>query len=396
MGEQIQSKEEPGMENFVSVEAKVFAKAMKVANAIIEVRNTIPILSAVRLRYGPAGLFIDATDLDLQASISVDEIDGSGEWMVCIAARELASVASAAGTTPLRITPASRTLDAGKERERTEKFVTIEAGDATYTLQAQLDPADYPELAGEQMQRIDRFTNGQFALMLSKVAHCISTEETRYYLNGVNWSAKPQGKRFTATDGHRLATYRYAANEHDEGFSYIIPRKTVSFLTAVMGGADVDIFSVGKGNAISDTLLDFKAPGISLRTKLIDGNYPDFDRVIPQGHNHSISVRRDEMITAIRQATAIGGYRGAAIRLHGVDGRLNIETKNLDDGTAKVTTSATWPAGMSEIGVNSRYMTEMVRNCQGEISFGVTDKGAPMTLTDDDKDMTRVVMPMRV
>jgi len=384
------------MENFVTVEAKVLAKAMKLASAIAELRVTIPILSTVRLRYGPTGLFVDVTDLDLEASIAVDEIDGSGEWMICIPARELASIAAVSGTTPLRISPVSSIRDVGKSRERKEVSASIVAGDASYDLPAPLDPSEFPQLTGDQMQRIERFTNGQFAAMLKKVSHCISTEETRYYLNGVNWSAKPQGKRFAATDGHRLAACRYAANENGEAFSYIIPRKTVMVLATFLEGADVEVISIGKGNAVIETRLDFKAPGILLRTKLIDGTFPDFDRVIPDGSGHKLDVRRDEMLTAIRQATAIGGWRGAAIRLQGIDGRLNVATKNMEDGSAKVTTSAAWPAGMGEIGVNSKYMAEMVKHCEGSISFGMTDAGSPLTLSDDDKDMTRVVMPMRV
>jgi len=384
------------MENFVTVEAKVLAKAMKLANAIIEARVTIPILNTVRLRYGASGLLIDATDLDLHVSIAVDEIEGAGEWMMCVPARDLASVATASGTAPMRIAPLSMILDEGKARERVEKSVSILSGDASYALPAPLDPADYPAIAGDRMQRIERFTNGQFAMMLGKVAYCISTEETRYYLNGINWSAKPQGKRFTATDGHRLATCRYAANENEETFSYIIPRKSVGVLAAVLGGADVEIYSVGTGNQINENVLHISAPGLTFRTKLIDGTYPDFDRVIPKDHSHQIGIRREEMLTAIRQATAIGGWRGAAIRLRGVDGRLNVETKNMDDGTAKVITSASWPEGIDEIGVNSRYMSEMVKNCQGDITFGLTAKSDPMTLIDDDRDVTRVIMPMRV
>lgn len=382
---------------FVSVEAKVLAKAMKLANAIVEKRKTIPILNTVRLSYGPKGLTIEATDLDLQVSIDVDEIEGDGIWSICIPARDLANVATAAGVTPLKIEPVSIVRQRDEERGGPwrDRVANIAAGDATYQIQTQ-DPADWPEILGDRMQRIERFTNGQFVAMLKKVSFCISTEETRYYLNGICWSAVPEGKRFAATDGHRLALCRYDRNENGSTFSYIIPRKTIGVLSQFLDGADIEIFSVGKGNSIVETLLDIRAPGVSMRTKLIDGTYPDIDRVIPKDENHRLEVRRDEILTAIRQATAISGWRGPAIRLHGIDGRLNVETKNPDLGTAKVVTSATWPEGMAEIGVNSRYMREMVSNCQGEIKLGMTGAGAPLTLSDEDKDMTRVVMPMRV
>lgn len=383
------------MTDFVEIEAKVLSKAMKMATAIVERRCTIPILNTVRLRYGPKGLSIDATDLDIQASLAVDEIDGKGDWQTCISARDLASIASMAGVSPLRISPAATSSTDAKGNTREALTAMIVAGEATYQVQA-FPACDFPEIAGDRMQRIERFSNGHLAAMLRKVSYCISTEETRYYLNGVNWSANSDGKRLVATDGHRLALCRYVANENDEKFSYIIPRKTVSILTQFMDAADIEIFSIGKGNEIRDTVLDFTAPGIALRTKLIDGTYPDVDRVIPRDESHRLDIRRDEMLTAIRQATAIGGWRGPAIRLHGINGRMNVEIKKPDTGTAKVTTSTAWPEGVAEIGVNSRYMTQMVKSCQGNITVGMNGAGAPITLLDDDKDMTRVVMPMRV
>ncbi|MDM9619107.1 DNA polymerase III subunit beta [Rhizobium sp. S96] len=383
------------MTDFVTIEAKVLAKALRFANSIVETRNTIPILNTVRLSYCPKGLTIDATDLDLQASIEVDEIDGSGEWAICVLARDLAKVSMVAGTVPLRIEPSFSYRDDSTSHKWTGKTAEITAGDAAYSVPA-MDAADFPELLGERMQRIERFTNGHFAAMLRKVSHCISTEETRYYLNGINWSAKPQGKRFTATDGHRLASCRYDGNESGETFSYILPRKTVSILMAFLDGADIEVFSIGKGNTVVETILDIQAPSVSIRTKLIDGTFPDFDRVIPNNENHRLDIAREEMLTAIRQATAIGPSRGPAVRLRGVEGRLHVETKNPDAGSAKVATSAAWPAGMPEIGFNGRYMAEMVRSCQGEIHFGMTEANAPITLSDDDKDVIRVVMPMRV
>ncbi|WP_421360038.1 hypothetical protein [Agrobacterium rosae] len=205
--------------NFVVIEAKPLAAALKLANAIVEVRNTIPILNDVRLNYSNKGLTIEATDLDLQATINVDEIDGSGTWSTCIPARYLAAVASAAGTTALRIEPSQNEIINEKtSSKRIEHSTRITAGEATYDIQA--NPAeDFPTISGEKAGRIERFTNGHFAASLKKVAACISTEETRYYLNGVNWASTDKGKRFAATDGHRLALCRYALNEGETPFS---------------------------------------------------------------------------------------------------------------------------------------------------------------------------------
>lgn len=380
---------------FATIEAKALAKVLKIANAIVEPRVTIPILNAVRLTYSPKGMVIEATDLDLHAAIQIDEIEGEGAWSCCLPAKYLTDIASAAGVSPLRIEPIVEVIT-GTTAERREFRAIITAGDASYTVQA-FDPEDFPQIPGDRLQRIEKFTNGQLASALDKVSFCISTEETRYYLNGVNWSAKPEGMRLAATDGHRLALYRYSRNENGAEFSYIIPRKTVATLAQFVAGADIEIFSVGSGNHVSDTVLDFRAPGVELRAKLIDGTFPDIDRVIPKKFEHKLAAQREELLTAIRQATAIGGWRGQAIRLHGIGGRLNVEVKNPELGTAKVMTSVAWPEGASEFGVNSRYLSEMVKRCHGQITFNLEGgAGHPITLADEDKDMTRVVMPMRV
>lgn len=385
---------QPTASKYVSVEAKELASALKLANSIIEVRNTIPILNDVRLNYGKKGLSVEATDLDLHATIHVDEVEGAGTWSLCVPARFLAAVASAAGTGWVHIEPVQVEIK-NEKTGATRHSAEIRVGVASYTVEAHA-PEDYPTIAGEKAGMVERFTNGHFALALKKVSGCICTEETRYYLNGVNWASTPSGKRMAATDGHRLALCRYAANEDETAFSYIIPRKTVGVISQFLANADVEIFSVSNGNKIIDTVLEFKGPGLVLRSKLIDGTFPDIERVIPKEFAHRLEIRTDEMLPAIRQATAIGGWRGSAIRLHGVSGKLHVEVKNEEIGTAKVSTSCDWPEDLAPIGVNSRYMADMVKRCQGSVAMQLNGDGGPIALADQDPEMTRLLMPMRV
>jgi DNA polymerase-3 subunit beta len=381
---------------YVSVEAKELASALKLANSIIEVRNTIPILNDVRLNFGKKGLSVEATDLDLHATIQVDEVEGAGTWSLCIPARFLAAVASAAGTGWVHIEPAQ--VETKNEKTGATSIrhnAEIRVGVASYTVEAHA-PEDFPTIAGDKAGMVERFTNGHFALALKKVSGCISTEETRYYLNGVNWASTPNGRRMAATDGHRLALCRYAANEDATAFNYIIPRKTVGVISQHLANADVEIFSVSNGNKIIETVLEFKGPGLVLRSKLIDGTFPDIERVIPKEFAHRLEIRTDEMLPAIRQATAIGGWRGSAIRLHGVSGKLHVEVKNEELGTAKVSTSCDWPEDLAPIGVNSRYMADMVKRCQGSVAMQLNGDGGPIALADQDPEMTRLLMPMRV
>lgn len=384
---------------FVIVEAKALARAMKIANAVTKPRNTIPILSTVKLSYSSAGLTVEATDLDIAVKIAVDEVDGRGEFSTCINARYLAAIVAAAGVAPMRIEPKTMKIPKGSGPADNGEFyerdgAAIEHGYASYEIET-LPASDWPDLEGDRAGRIERFTNGMFTAMLRKVAFCVSTEETRYYLNGVAWQARQDGKRFVATDGHRLALCRYD-EEGGDGITRIIPRKTVNFLISHLDRLDIDVHQIVKGNAPADHLIDFIAPGLEVRSKLIDGSYPDIDRVVPKDSAHAFKLNRGEILDAIKQAQAVSSERGRAVRFHELEGRLHVESKNPDFGSAKVKTSTAWPEGAPSFGMNGRYMRELIESCQGEVTLGMTDGGSPFLIKDDDKDMTRVCMPMRV
>lgn len=374
------------MSNFVTIEGRTLKHAMRLITDTIERRNTIPILGYVRLSLDKDGLKITGTDLDIEATADIDVIDGAGEWQTCLDAGILAGIASVSGVSPVRIEP-------GKDAA----IVTIDGDAATYELQT-LPASDFPDLTGKRAKLLETFTNGMLASTLDKVRWCISTEETRYYLNGVAWQTTKNGRRFAATDGHRLAVCRYSP-DGGEPSSHIIPRKTIGLIVKNFAGKDVAIFSTDK-----DHVIEIAAPGMTIKTKLIDGTFPDVDRVIPREDalKFDFVFKRDEIIPAIEKAAVIGGRcdSGRAIRFFGENGRVAIERKNPDFGSAKVMTSAAWPdngdLSAQSFGFNSRYAREIMGACQGEITLRMIDSGSPFTITDADETMTRVIMPMRV
>lgn len=292
------------MTNHVTIEARALASAMKIANDIVERRNTIPILNCVRLTYKDSGLIIDATDLDLEASIAVDEIDGAGNWSACVPAKLLHEIAKRSGVMPLRLEPREETVtptythsngEKAKPYQRRTLQITAGDGDAEYSIDA-LDAGDYPELFRGGTDHVETFTNGALPDLLAKVSWCISTEETRYYLNGVHWEIYETGRSFQATDGHRAAVCKYAPDPFPVKKSWIIPRKTVAVICKHLVGKDV-VVSEARGGASSNSVtggaerMQFSAPGIVLRSKLIDGTFPDIWRVIPKPRGADILVR---------------------------------------------------------------------------------------------------------
>jgi DNA polymerase-3 subunit beta len=373
------------MKNYVIIDGGALKAAMKVMTAIIERRNTIPILGQVRVAMSDDGLRLSGTDLNIEATQSIDVVEGAGTWSICVGASVLAGVGRVAGTSLVQIEPI----------DETNARITVAGGIATYDVPT-LPVADFPELqpAAARGDLIEVFSNGGLAVMLDKVSWCVSTEETRYYLNGVCWQIGSSGRRFVATDGHRLALCKYSS-EGDSGIvSRIIPRKTVQIIATHLAGRDVKIFGL-TGNSPA---LEIVAPGLTIRTKLIDGSYPDYERVIPRPDTQKFAfeLRQGEIVAAIQQATAISRDRRAAIRFAPDAGKLAIERKDVDFGTAKAKTSTAWPDAAEPFGFNSHYLRDIMTRCQGDISMKMIDHGSPFTIHDADPDMTRVLMPMRV
>lgn len=368
------------MTDFVTVEARALRQAMKIILAVVERRNIVPILSCARLKYDDAGFRITGTDLDTEITASVDLIDGKHGLDICIDARKLAEIAAAAGVMPMKI-----------ERTGNGVTITLDSGAAIYTIPA-FPSEDFPTVPGERGDLIEQFGNGSLAALMSKVKWCISTEETRYYLNGIAWQSNKNGRYFVATDGHRLAACRYDGETGDQP-DRIIPRKLVGIITQHLKGANVKLHAVPATNM---PRLDILAPGITIRSKLIDGTFPDWTRVVPSDHKHVFKFRCDEITTAMTQATAIGNERTKAVKFAPGEDKLVIEHSSAEFGKARVMTSAVWPEGADEFGFNSHYFRMVAANCESEMELRMTDRAAPFSFHDSDETMTRVLMPMRV
>lgn len=397
--------------NFVSIEGRVLSAALRLHTAIIEKRNTYPILANVRLTVAGSVFKITGTDLDLEATTDLDPIDAGGDWSMCISARLLADIARVAGPEVVRIerrVSHNNVMDKDGRPGVHDQIARITVGDVTYDLPT-LNADGYPDMPGTRGETIERFSNGSFAAMLDKVAWCISTEETRYYLNGVCWQTGPMGKRFAATDGHKLALCRYDTDTSGARVDRIIPRKAVHILRRFAAGADVTAFAVVKANEQGDlaenpSQMDFQFGRTQLRTKLIEGTFPDIDRVLPKPElqQYRFSIGRQAMIDAIdrvnvvRSRNAKGRFYGNAVRIHQDAGRIAVEAKSPDAGTARIVTEAEWPDKAHDFGMNGSYLRQLLSHCQGMVEIAQIDAGMPFTVTDEDDTMTRVIMPMRV
>lgn len=379
--------------SYFTIEGRALAEALKITNAIVERRSTHPILSCVRITFNDR-LTLEGTDLDREVKVSADEIDGEGELSICVNAHTLAGIAHQAGSGVLKIERVDHPAD-GPKAECMDAKITLGEGEAVYEINGH-DPNDFPTMDNaSRVKLIERFTNGMLSETLGKVSWCVSKDETRYYLNGVCWQMNNSRKRFVATDGHRMAICQYSGEAGGED-DRIIPRRTAVFISRFFRGCDVEIFSTHNPNIIEAT-----TDGLTLKAKMIDGKFPDVDRIIPAQAElvHTFSMPREEMMSAIRRASAVGDFqrkRSPAVRFFDDGGKMALEHRNQSMDKARVKTTVDWANKAQPFGFNGSYMLEIAGHCQGKFKLGFRAPDYPFLITDDDETMTRVIMPMRV
>jgi DNA polymerase-3 subunit beta len=294
-------------------------------------------------------------------------------------------------------------IEAGQDRAQ----IDVADGDATYEVQG-YPSSDYPELSSGAWTPVENFTNGRLASILDRVSTCISTEETRYYLNGVNWSIDTFGRCMTATDGHRLASARYDTDGDDKPMSVIIHYGAVKVLRKLAKGQDVGV------NRSTDERhhLEFWIGSTRLVTKTIDGTFPDWRRAVTKETPHAIDFDANLLRTALERVTMMASESDRAVRIYrGEDGKAALSIKNADSGEGHAKAFATWPnvpadpkesaerhrpPTYSSFGFNASYLKAALGNNHGRFILRFADSNSPFIVDDGDEEMTRVLMPMRV
>ncbi len=234
--------------------------------------------------------------------------------------------------------------------------------------------------------------------LIEKTQFAISTEETRYYLNGIFLHThETDGRlklRSVATDGHRLARAEVEAPAGSEGMpGIIIPRKTVSELQKLVDDPDVAVTI-----ELSDTKIRFTVGSVVLTSKLIDGTFPDYQRVIPTGNDKQLVIDRQNFAAAVDRVSTISSERGRAVKLSIADGQVTLTVNNPDSGSATEEIAADYSSEPIEIGFNAKYLLDVAAQLSGsDAKFMLADAGSPTLIHDmTDEHALYVLMPMRV
>jgi DNA polymerase-3 subunit beta len=275
--------------------------------------------------------------------------------------------------------------------------LAVLSGRSNFRLQC-LPQSDFPELTAGAFTHTFRLESTALKRLIDRTQFAISTEETRYYLNGIYLHAiESNGAlklRAVATDGHRLARAELDAPAGCEGMpGIIIPRKTVAELQKLVDDPDVAV-----AVELSDAKIRFTIGSVVLTSKLIDGTFPDYQRVIPSGNDKKLTIDRQSFASAVDRVSTISSERGRAVKLAIADGQLTLTVNNPDSGSATDELPAEYDADPIEIGFNSKYLLDITGQLSGsDAIFMLADAGSPTLVRDTgDENALYVLMPMRV
>jgi DNA polymerase III, beta subunit len=370
----------------VTLERTHLLKSLTHVHRVVERRNTIPILSNVLLRAAGGDLQLKATDLDLDALETVP-----------------AMVESPGATT----VPAHmfydivRKLPDGAEvRLETSSdgaSLAITSGRSRFSLQM-LPESDFPDISAGELSHSFKLPAKELRRLIERTQFAISTEEIRYYLNGIylHCVETPSGRRVraVATDGHRLAQTEIAAPDGAVGMpGIIVPRKTVGEIQKLLEEPDAEVTV-----DLSDAKIRLTVGAVVLTSKLIDGTFPDYGRVIPQNNDKELVVEKGDFAEAVDRVSTISSERGRAVKLALSEGRMVLTVVNPDSGSATEELHVEYGSDPLEIGFNARYLLDITSQLSGETAiFRLADPGSPTLIRDSsDDDTLYVLMPMRV
>jgi DNA polymerase III subunit beta len=374
----------------LTIERAALLKALSHVQSVVERRTTIPILSNVLLQAGSGKLAMSATDMDLEIVEQVAaRIDSDGRTTAPAhtlydIVRKLREGAQVELETP-----------GGAGGDRNE--MVLRSGRSTFTLSC-LPPEDYPVMTGAELPHHFTLTAAELRTLIDRTRFAISTEETRYYLNGIYLHATKNNEvpvlRSVATDGHRLARIEMVLPEGAAGMpGVIIPRKTVLELRKLVEEGDDEVQV-----ALGDTKIRCAIGEAALTSKLIDGTFPDYDRVIPTGNDKMLEVPCKEFAEAVDRVSTISTERSRAVKLAIDRGSLTVSATSPENGTAIEELEVRYQNTPIEIGFNSRYLLDITEQIEGEAAlFAMSDAASPTVVRDSaDASALYVLMPMRV
>ena len=368
------------------IERAILLKTLSHVQSIVEKRNTIPVLSNVRIEALGDGISFKATDMDTEITEITDA----------------KIVEQGATTAPAHMLyDIVRKLGDSSEVELTfpdEKGqLSIASGRSKFSLST-IAVEDFPVISGDELPTNFVMAKEELKDVIDRTQFAVSTEETRYYLNGLYIHAKTEGQtnvlRIVATDGHRLACVESPLPAGAEKMSgVIVPRKTVAEVRKLLDDTKSETVAI----SLSENKIRFVLEDVTLTSKLIDGTYPDYERVIPTDNDKILEISVKALSSAVDRVSVVA-ERTRAIKLITGKNHIVLTTSSPDLGSALEELEAKYEHDVLEVGYNFRYLLDILSEIKGEnVKISFSDSSSPSVIHDTaDTSAIYVLMPMRV
>ena len=367
------------------VQKSIIFKALSHAQSIVEKKNTLPILSNILIEAKDNNIILSSTDMDISITETIN----------CNTIENGSTTVNASTLFDI-----IRKLSDTKEIEiiaNDGKILSIRSGSSRFSLGC-LPKEDFPLIEIGNSDIKIKIDSQEFLNLIEKTKFAISNEETRYFLNGLYFNLRNENNEklitIVGTDGHRLSKIDYQnENLTDDTIGVIIPKKTINELSKLLSeyNGEIDI------NLTSNKIIFFINNSI-LISKLIDGNFPDYKRVIPLDNNNILKVNRINLADAVDRVSTINSEKLPIVKFKLLNNLMNISTSNNENGTATEDIKTEYNGEEIEIGFNSKYVLDMVNNLKEEnIVLGFKDNSSPITATEiSNPNLVYVLMPMRI
>ena len=355
--------------------------ALQAVAGIVERRHTLPILANVLIRKSGSQVELTTSDLEIQVRTTA-ELDGdSGNFATTVGARKLIDI--------LRSMPADQTVSLSASQNK----LTLQGGKSRFTLQTL--PADDFPLVQEAADFGPMFSVPQKTLkaLINQVHFAMAVHDIRYYLNGILFVAEGKSLTLVATDGHRLALAQATLDVEIPKQEVILPRKTVLELQRLLKDEDTAIEMRFAGNQAK-----FVFSGMEFVTKLVEGKFPDYNRVIPKNHKNAVTLGRAPLLASLQRAAILTSEKFKGVRVNIEPGSLRIASSNAEQEEAKEELEVDYNGDAIEIGFNVTYLIDALSNMsQDMVKIDLADANSSALITiPDNATFKYVVMPMRI
>lgn len=365
----------------ITTDKNTLLKSVSKLQSIVEKRNTIPILSNIKLDANGSSLTLTVTDMDLVASEEVDaEISAQGS--LTVPALTLYDI--------IRKLPEGSKINL--EADSSSSQVIVTSGSSNFKI-SYLAAEDFPVMSEGDLTHKFTLPAETFLKLIDKTKFAMSNEETRYYLNGVYFHLNEGNLKAVATDGHRLASYKIDVPEGAADMpGIIIPRKAVNEVSKLLENQENVKIS------LSDSKIKFEADRIQLLSKVVDGTFPDYQRVIPENNTKVLKISADDFKEAVDRVSTISSDKTRAVKVELGKNQITLKAQGVEGSSAKEDVMAEYEDEGLEIGFNSRYVLEMMNQIEADNFVMVFDNPNSPALVTDPKDPAAlyIIMPMRV